>query len=1133
MSLIRLAYVLAVRRTISNLQLEMVLFIGIVMAVALMSSGVIFSDMLAEAALAHTVSRSEPEETNIRIRSFIGSEAPATASGRAGAYLDRLEFVEQRVASPLRPYLREQAHIIESSTFFYQGHPQLELADEIRPRGAIQYMQGLWPERAELQQGRWPYSDAGEGRTLAGGELEVAVDTLGAELLQLNAGDQMVIFPASFFTDPPVMRAKIVGVFQKTDPDHEFWSGTNRDFSFQDDRWTMVPLFTTADALLNQVVTLYPPALLDVTWIFHVDRQGIRTGDVDTLQRLTRAVQQDVGANLTNSTINTELYRVLDEYEDRILPTRIPLFLILFLVTAILIYYLGLVSGLMVKSRSTELAMFKSRGATSQQLGLMALVESLLLAIPAVFLGPLLAQGVVQLLGRVFFGLGGGGELADVPVSLTTQAFLLGLAGGVLAVVALTGFTLLAARQSIVEFRQSGARPPRAPFIHRYYLDILFLAIIGILWWQTQSRDTFLVRSLESGNLEIDYSLLLGPVLGLLAIGLLVLRFFPIFLALATRLAQPVGSSWLVHGLRHVSRDPIMPGVLVVMLMLATALGVIGSTFSATLQHSQRDRALYATGADLHIQHNSGLTSQPLLGLADQVDDVDGIEGAAEVRRLDGSLLTRGFNATNFSILGVDSLNFSRVGWYRKDFSNGKSLEDLTDLLRPEGTAETDSVAGVDLPKDTTGLSLWAQPNKPDHGLEIRARLKDSEGRFFDIHMGNLGFRGWRRIDAELVPLPFSGRPQGRDRAPVVTPPYSLQFLEVFRFFGRPEPAALFLGRLSARTPSGQVTITDFQDLDQWHVLEDYSRPSVSYYTIEASELTAPESTGRSAVFSWVPGGIGLRGIRPGQPEEPLPAVVNQSLLDRAGAGLGDTLNVSLSNYALALKVVAVADYFPTLDPEERPFAVVDLKTFNEISNLHSPRLVGGSDELWAGLGGPNNGVDAIARVLSDQGLRLNKPRLASEIVAERLDQPLVNAGWGGLLVLVFLVLVLASASGVMLFSYIDTRQRQTEFALLRTLGSSTRQLNRVVWFNVLLVVASGVGLGSWVGYQVGASLLPLIEVAEDGARVVPPMVLHTNWTTLLVTYLTLAGVTIATVAWLSWYSGKIEVQRALRIGEV
>ena len=1132
MSLLRLAYVLAVRRAISNWRLETVLFLGIVLAVSLMSSGVIFSNMVAEAALAHTVSRAEPEEINIQIRSFIGREAPFTTLGRADAYQARLDFVEQRVASPLRPYLREQAHMFESSTFFFQGHSQLELEDDLRPRGAIRYVQGLWPDRAELLRGRWPYSGAGEGAALAGGELEVAVDALGAELLQLDAGDRMEIFPATFFIDPPVMRARVVGVFRKTDPGDEFWRDTGRDFSFQDERWTMVPLFTTSDALLNQVVPLYPPSLLDMSWIFHLDRGKIRADDVDGLQRLARFVERDVSTNLANSSVYTRLYRVLDEYEDRILPARIPLFLILILVTAILMYYLGLVSGLVVKSRSTELAMLKSRGATTQQLGLLALVESLLLAIPAVIVGPLLALGVVQLLGKVFLGLGGGGELADVPVSLTTQAFLLGLLGGALAVAALTGFTLLAARQSIVEFRQEGARPPRAPFIHRYYLDILILAIVGVLWWQTQSGDSFLVRSLEGGDLEIDYSRLVGPVLALLAIGLIVLRFFPIFLALATRLVQPVGPSWLVHGLRHVSRDPIMPGVLVVMLMLATALGVIGSTFSSTLQRSQRDRALYATGADLYIQYTPGATSQSLLGLADRVNQIEGVEGAAEVHRLSGSLMNRGFNATSLSILGVDSPNFSRVGWYREDFSGGRSLEELTGLLSPGGGTGTIAEDGVSLPRDATGLSLWVHPSRPDHGLRIRARLKDSQGQFFDISMGSLGFRGWRQLSAEMIPLPYSGRGTARDRGPVVTSPYSLQSLHVFRIFGRREPGALFLGQLSALTPRGLVSISDFQDFDQWHVVEDYSRPGVSYYALEHSELIAPEGSGGSAVFTWVPGGIGLQGIRPGRSEEPLSAVVSQSLLDHADARLGDTLNVRVSNYALPLKAVAVADYFPTLDSEQRPFAVVDLRTFNEMSNLHSARLVGGSNELWADLGEPNNSVAAVTRALSAQGLGFKEPILASETVAQRLDQPLVNAGWGGLLVLVFLVLVLASASGVMLFSYIDTRERQTEFALLRTLGSSTRQLNRVVWFNALLVLAFGIGLGSWVGYQIAASLLPLMEVAEEGTRVVPSMVLRTNWTTLLVTYLTLVGVTIATVAWLAWYSGKIEVQRALRIGK-
>jgi hypothetical protein len=45
-------------------------------------------------------------------------------------------------------------------------------------------------------------------------------------------------------------------------------------------------------------------------------------------------------------------------------------------------------------------------------------------------------------------------------------------------------------------------------------------------------------------------------------------------------------------------------------------------------------------------------------------------------------------------------------------------------------------------------------------------------------------------------------------------------------------------------------------------------------------------------------------------------------------------------------------------------------------------------------------------------------------------------------------------------------------------------------------------------------------------------MVLQTNWTTLLVSYLVLAGVTAGTVAWLAWITFRLEVQQVLRIGE-
>ena len=175
---------------------------------------------------------------------------------------------------------------------------------------------------------------------------------------------------------------------------------------------------------------------------------------------------------------------------------------------------------------------------------------------------------------------------------------------------------------------------------------------------------------------------------------------------------------------------------------------------------------------------------------------------------------------------------------------------------------------------------------------------------------------------------------------------------------------------------------------------------------------------------------------------------------------------------------------------------------------------------------------EALTESMKQLGVSVREIYDADIMVGSRVDQPLVNAGWGALLVLLFLAVALASGSGVMLFSFLDTKERQTEFALLRTLGSTGGQLRYIVWFNLFLIVICGVVLGTWMGHLIGSSLLPIMEVAEEGERVTPPMAFTTDWLALGVAYLVLIAVTAGTVLWLAWLSSKIQVQQVLRMGD-
>ena len=1141
MSLLRLAYLIALRRIATGWRLEAVLFLGMLLAVSLMASGVIFSDLLEEAALRRTLDRLPPEKLHVTARTYSALEEPSSVARQDTFYERGLEVVAREVGEPFSDYAYDEAHLLQTISFFFAGEPEEELNDNLRPRGKVSYMTGLFPERAEVVEGRWPYS--GGNPVDANAPLEVALDVAGSEILEVAPGDEIDAFLAVDGSPEDSIRMRVVGLFSRNDPDDEFWYGVKRTFSHLEDGVPIVPLFTTETAILEHVAHSYPNSYADVRWFYFLDRNTLRAGKVEQIRDTIAQVKERLPRRLENASSAIELDDALAAFQEQVLLSRIPLYLMVSLTTGILVYYLALISGLVVKSRARETVILKSRGVTTPQLGLFALVEGAILAVPAIVLGPVLALALSRALGRVFVesDLGGGA----IPVSLPSQAFILGTAGAVLAAAVLTVATVMASRQGMVEFRQTGARPPRAPFIHRSYLDVLALVLIGLIWWQIQARGSFLVRSLGTGELEVDVSLLLGPLLGLLALGLLVMRLFPIGVSLVARAAETVGPVWLVQGLRRVSRDPIMPGSLVVLLMLTTALGVMGSTFSSTIERSQRDRALYDSGANLRIEHGVGRAPVSMLGMSNLVQRLEGVETISEVLRTNGTLAAGAFDQAHLSIIAVDTDSFADVAWYRDDFTDGETLTSLTEAISVDPAVSILS-DGIQLPAQSTSLALWVNPGTTDPSASLVGRVRDNSGYYFDIPFGSMDFedweldsQGWVRVDADLFPpAPRRFRrllrvdSNGWLDSVGAVPPFTLLSLRLSTRSTIQHPGAVFLGDLSVGSELfGEEPLGDYRAfLQSWHVVEDYDVPGL--YALESSASVAQPGTDGSAAMSWIPGGLGLPTLRVGKPETPMPAVVSPDVLELAGVELGEPFAIGTIDATVPIRAVAVADYFPTLDPREGPFVVADLRTFNHYTNLHGQGLIGGSNEMWTTLDPVVANAETVVGDFKGFGIETGNVYVAANLEEQRVDQPLVSAGWGGLLILMFLALALASASGVMLYSFTDVRERSPEFALLRTLGFSRLQLNGVVWFNLLLVAVCGIALGTWAGQQITASVLPILEIAEEGVRVTPPMVVRINWVVLLGTYAVLAVVAAATVAWLAFVTSRLEVQRVLRIGE-
>ena len=772
-----------------------------------------------------------------------------------------------------------------------------------------------------------------------------------------------------------------------------------------------------------------------------------------------------------------------------------------------LLYYLFLIAGLMGRTRASEVALFRSRGASLPQVGFVILVEGLILALPAIVIGPFLAQALVIGTGTVFPAATGGTQL--LIVDLSPSVFLMGTAAGLLAVLVLSATTLSTARHGIVEFRRAGARPPQLPFLHRYYIDVALLALIGMVWWQFQSRGSFLIRPLQGDELQIDLTLLLGPVLGSIAAGLVLFRVFPLFMRIVSWPAEPVSPVWLAQGLRRVARDPVPAGALLVLLALATSLGVMAATFATTLERNQRERVLYEAGADFRLVHNLGQAGLAGEGLAGAMRSVPGVEDATDVVRIDSN------------VIGVDPDTFAQVAWTRPDFA-GRPLAELLQELKPQDAAPS----GVDIPAEATHLRLWAQTGPLSESLGLFARLQDSQGFYFDVRMGSLGGPGWQMLEAPVVPFRSSFRSSTAPLDPA--PPYRLLTLWMSAFDAGEESGVVFFDQLEAVGPSGTTELASFQEMERWHPLGDALVPGL--YALELSE-TVGRPGRKSAAFTWPGLGARVRGIRVGPEEGPLPVLVSPSFLPANQVDVGDTLTVQAGTDFIPARVVGTAEFIPTLDPREEPFVVVDSGSFVEYVLLRAPRGSNLQTESWVSAGDETLTGATLRQVIEEQGGKSSQTYDAAQMVASRNQDPLLVAGWSGLLALSFVIVVLASASGLILYTYIDARERSEEFAILRTLGFSRLQVNGLLWFNLTLIVVLGILIGTWGGQLLGRALLPLLEIAEQGTRVVPSMVLQTNWGALATAYGVLGAAAIVTLIVLAWAISRLEIQRLLRSG--
>jgi putative ABC transport system permease protein len=317
-----------------------------------------------------------------------------------------------------------------------------------------------------------------------------------------------------------------------------------------------------------------------------------------------------------------------------------------------------------------DLALMRARGAGRRSLVGVALAESAVLGLLGGLIGAGLAFAAASLLIK------GGLGLTTARVVVTVAACVVVAVAGAAAarMVALSS----AIRASVSEARRTVLRE-RRPLWQRLWLDVVCLALSGLVYWLTVSTGFSAVVNPDSNpTLSLSVYMFFAPALLWIGATLLVVRLRGRGLAWAARRASGSGAGRFVLASAGRRGAAINRGLLLVGLLLA--FGVNLAIFTATYDQQANVDAQLTLGADVVASAPPGAIARHNLEAR-----VASAPGVAATSAVDHSYAYVGPDLQD--VFGIDPKTIARATTLRDSYFVGGTVPQILQKLRstPDG----------------------------------------------------------------------------------------------------------------------------------------------------------------------------------------------------------------------------------------------------------------------------------------------------------------------------------------------------------------------------------------------------------------------------------------------------------------
>ncbi|MER7757501.1 FtsX-like permease family protein [Kitasatospora sp. NPDC097643] len=922
--------------------------------------------------------------------------------------------------------------------------------------------------RVRLLAGAWPAAATGPVQSAAP---QVAVPQTALARLGLAPEALPAEVRLEDRLDGTALTVRVTGVYRATDPASPYW-GLDPVGGHE----VEVGGFTTYGPMLVDESVFTTGGLVQNgrSWLLDADFAG---ADQATAEAAAGRVQDLAGEFRTRAGLQarTELPDLMHELSSGLLVARSTLLIGALQLSVLAAAALLLVVHLIAVRQENENALLAARGASGARLGSFTAVESLLLALPAAVLAPVLTP----LLVRALAGFGASHQVA-LDTGISWALWPVAAACAAACVLLATGPALLRGAGAALS-RRAGGRQALVSGLARNGGDLAVLAL-AVLAYQQLTQYGGGLSTDASGQLGVDLLLVATPTLALCAGTLVVLRLLPLAARLGARVAArgrglgPALVGW------SLARRPGRATGPVLLLVMSVATGVLALGQHATWTASQRDQAVFGTAGGLRISssHNS------LMGQGGRYGALPGGERIIPVVREEQSL-----PGGSGQLLAVDAGAFARRVPIRPDLLAGQTSEELfPPLAQPEPVGPQ---AGLPLPGHPLRIDAEVTVHQQDREIrtpygtllspvrpELRLLLRDRFGFIHKASLSTLPTNGDARATASLSTLVDA--PIGSAAAPL-----TLVGLNVG--FGDVADGDLTVHRLSVSdSADGPATAVPVPVGLSWTVAApDVNALGETKPGPAATVGTEPADAQRLFSFRYrFANGTGeaLRAtVSPAGAAVPksVSGVATRDYLHAVGGSVGDTVQVPFAGVVIPVKITGAVDALPVAGSSA---VLIDVATVARLLAAQNRELPGRT-EWWLPADGPGDHTPAEAAAALRAAPGAQDVRLDEEVSADLLGDPVGAAPQSALIAIAIVTAVLA-AIGFAAAVAGSARERSRDSALLFALGTPRRRVARAAAAEQAVLVGLGSAVGLGLGVLLVHLIVPLVVLTPAAQRPVP-----------------------------------------------